>query len=91
MDQDRIDHEVDAIFTEILGYVPNDEEDLTEAMTSVNRLEFLIIAEERLGLSLQENDLAPDTWWGTSSSIRRMVRVIIDRPAAKSTTARRHG
>jgi acyl carrier protein len=64
--------QVDSALREILGYVPPAEDDLTDAMDSIQRLELLIALEEQLGTSLQDNVL-DGTWWASRDYIVSLV------------------
>ncbi len=80
--QTDIGTHVDSALTEILGYPPAREEDLTGAMDSIQRLELLIAIEERLGGALSDHVIAGDTWWASRDTIVAVVTETIARDGA---------
>jgi hypothetical protein len=73
MDPAALEAVVDEIFEVVVGYVPDDGEDLRISMDSLQRLEFLIEAEERLPFTVDDVVIPEDdvdtasAWWARRS------------------------
>jgi hypothetical protein len=71
-DDHNVEDRVDAALQEVLGYAPQAGEDLTDALDSIQKLEFLILLEERLSLPFGDDAIA-GPWWSRREDIVAFV------------------
>jgi acyl carrier protein len=65
--------EVENAMHEVLGYVPQADDDLTSVIDSMQKLELLIALEQSLLVPFDDEALAAD-WWSSRAGIVGYVR-----------------
>jgi acyl carrier protein len=68
----NVEARVDNAMQEVLGYVPQPDDNLTLAIDSMQKLELLIALEQSLGVPFDDEALAAD-WWSSRAGIASYV------------------
>lgn len=78
---EALEQHVDSALQEVLGYPPAPNEDLSE-LDSLQRLEILVVLEERAGLPFDDEALVGD-WWSDRTALTAYLssRRVTDPPA----------
>jgi acyl carrier protein len=63
-----LEEQIDNALREVLGYVPADQEDLSTAIDSMQKLELLIALEENLSIPFDDEALGAE-WWASRKGI----------------------
>jgi acyl carrier protein len=63
-----LEEQIDIALREVLGYVPADEEDLSTAIDSMQKLELLIAFEESLLIPFDDEVMGAE-WWASRHGI----------------------
>lgn len=72
-DRAAVEENVYAALREILGYLPEPTDDLDTDIDSMQKLELLVVLEEKLGIPFGDDAVGGD-WWGSREAIVAHVR-----------------
>jgi hypothetical protein len=73
---------LDEALHEVLGHAPDADHDLATLLDSMQKLEVLIILEERLEASFEEEDVTE--WWTTRDRLLASVAEAVRRTAGRA-------